>query len=110
MLATSDDASVIRVQSLCDFARRGAAEEHVRDRDVFSVQPGRRKSLAVARRSTTENSTFRHVAPAHLVGEGKLGTAVLIYGNLPPAGLRLRPWFADRGLARLVEESLAEKR
>jgi type IV secretion system protein VirD4 len=64
----------------------------------------------VGRRSTTESSTFRHLAPAHLVREAKPGTAVLIYGNLPPARLRLRPWFADRKLTHLVEKSLADTR
>jgi type IV secretion system protein VirD4 len=55
------------------------------------------------RRSTTESTTFRHLAPAHLVREGKPGSAVLVYGNLPPARLRLRPWFSDRRLTGLVE-------
>jgi hypothetical protein len=27
---------------------------------------------------------------------------VLIYDNLPPATLRLRPWYADRHLKQLV--------
>jgi len=36
------------------------------------------------------------------------GAAVLIYGNLPPARLRLRPWFADRHLTHLVDAALAE--
>jgi type IV secretion system protein VirD4 len=49
------------------------------------------------RRSTTESSAFRALAPAHLVREGKPGTALLVYGNLPPARLRLRPWFSDPG-------------
>jgi type IV secretion system protein VirD4 len=54
------------------------------------------------RRSTTESSAFRTLAPAHLVREGKPGTALLVYGNLPPARLRLRPWFSDRTLRRQV--------
>ena len=55
------------------------------------------------RRSTTESSTFRTLAPAHLVREAQPGSAVLVYGNLPPARLQLRPWFSDRRLTRLVE-------
>ena len=55
------------------------------------------------RRSTTESSTFRTLAPAHLVREGQPGSAVLVYGNLPPTRLQLRPWFSDRRLTRLVE-------
>jgi type IV secretion system protein VirD4 len=45
------------------------------------------------RRSTSESTTFRHLAPAHIVREAKPGTA----------HLRLRPWFADRCLRRLVD-------
>jgi type IV secretion system protein VirD4 len=55
------------------------------------------------RRSTTESSTFRTLAPAHLVREGKTGSAILVYRNLPPARLQLRPWFSNRRLTRLVE-------
>jgi hypothetical protein len=29
---------------------------------------------------------------------------VLIYGSLPPAQVRLRPWFADRHLRALVNQ------
>jgi hypothetical protein len=42
------------------------------------------------------------------VREVSPGTAVLIYGNLPPARLRLRPRFADRHLTHLVDAALAE--
>ena len=35
--------------------------------------------------------------------EGKPGTALLVYGNLPPARLRLRPWFSDRTLRQQVK-------
>jgi type IV secretion system protein VirD4 len=55
------------------------------------------------RRSTTESTSFRTLAPAHLVREGRPGGAVLVYGNLPPARLQLRPLYSDRRLTRLVE-------
>ena len=52
--------------------------------------------------STTESSGFRALAPANVLREGRPGRAVLVYGHLPPAGLELRPWFADRSLRRLA--------
>jgi type IV secretion system protein VirD4 len=54
------------------------------------------------RHSTTESSTWRALAPANVLREGKAGTAVLIYDTLPPATLTLRPWYADRQLKRLA--------
>lgn len=52
-------------------------------------------------RSTTEGQSWRPIAPANLVRESRAGTGVLIYGNLPPARVRLRPWYLDRRLRRL---------
>ena len=40
-----------------------------------------------------------------LLREGRPGSAVLIYDNLPPAALQLRPWYADRHLKRLATTS-----
>ena len=54
------------------------------------------------RHSTTQSSTWRALAPANVLREGQPGSAVLIYDNLPPAALRLRPWYADRNLKRLA--------
>jgi len=39
------------------------------------------------------------------VRERDPGTALLVYGHLPPAKIRLRPWFEDKGLMRLRDES-----
>jgi type IV secretion system protein VirD4 len=54
------------------------------------------------RHATTESSTWRALAPANVLREGHPGTAVLIYDNLPPAALQLRPWYADRHLKQLA--------
>jgi type IV secretion system protein VirD4 len=54
------------------------------------------------RHSTTRSSTWRALAPANVLREGRPGTAVLIYDNLPPAMLQLRPWYADAKLKRLA--------
>jgi type IV secretion system protein VirD4 len=52
--------------------------------------------------SQTVGTTYRSIAPSHVVRESDPGTAVLVYGNLPPARLRLRQWFADRRLSGLA--------
>lgn len=52
--------------------------------------------------STTESTTYRSLAPAHVLRQAPAGTGVLVYGNLPPARLELRPWFRDRRLRALV--------
>jgi type IV secretion system protein VirD4 len=54
------------------------------------------------RHATTESSTWRALAPANVLREGRAGTAVLIYDNLPPATLQLRPWYTDRHLKQLA--------
>ena len=40
--------------------------------------------------------------PLEALRQLKPGEAVLLYGHLPPARVRLRPWFADRRLRKLV--------
>lgn len=51
-------------------------------------------------RSTTESTALRGVAPAHVLRGVRPGEGVLVYGHLPPARLKLRPWFQERGLQR----------
>lgn len=55
---------------------------------------------ADGRRSTTRSVSSRRLAPADALRRIRPGEGVLVYGHLPPARLRLRPWFADRHLAR----------
>jgi type IV secretion system protein VirD4 len=52
--------------------------------------------------SQTVGATYRSIAPSHVVREADPDSAVLIYGNLPPAKLRLRRWYADHRLSALV--------
>lgn len=54
------------------------------------------------RASTTQSTTYRSLAPAHVLRQATPGSAVLIYGSLPPAQISLRPWFADRRLRALA--------
>jgi type IV secretion system protein VirD4 len=54
------------------------------------------------RRSTTTTTTSRRLAPADSLRRIRPGHGVLVYGYLPPAQLRLRPWGNDRELSRRV--------
>jgi type IV secretion system protein VirD4 len=53
--------------------------------------------------SATEASAYRALAPANVVRGARPGSALLVYGHLPPARLSLRPWFAEPDLRDLVE-------
>jgi type IV secretion system protein VirD4 len=55
-----------------------------------------------SRRSVTDASSHRPLMPPHDMREAQAGTALLIYGTLPPARIALRPWYDDRRLRRLV--------
>ena len=55
------------------------------------------------RNSQTEGDTYRDLAPANLVRERDPGTGLLLYGHLPPAKIRLRPWYEERELRALRE-------
>jgi type IV secretion system protein VirD4 len=57
------------------------------------------------RRSDTAGETYRDLVPANVIRERDPGTALLIYGHLPPAKICLRPWFEDSGLKRLRDAS-----
>ena len=57
-----------------------------------------------SRDSTTESTHYRPLAPASLTRQTPPGTALLAYGHLPPARIRLRPWYRERSLQRLVEQ------
>ncbi|MGN6258332.1 MAG: type IV secretory system conjugative DNA transfer family protein [Solirubrobacterales bacterium] len=47
------------------------------------------------RRSQTEGDTYRDLAPANVIRERRPGSGLLVYGHLPPAKIRLRPWYED---------------
>jgi type IV secretion system protein VirD4 len=68
-----------------DYINRVLGDTRVRHESSTSGDPGRR--------STTVSSGFRPLAPGHVVREAKPGSALLLYGNLPPAWIRFRPWY-----------------
>lgn len=82
-----------------DYAARVLGDEEIRQLSSTAGQEGRA--------STTESTTYRSLAPAHVLRQAPPGSAVLIYGSLPPARLQLRPWFADRKLTRLARPTPA---
>ncbi|MGE4428374.1 MAG: type IV secretory system conjugative DNA transfer family protein, partial [Solirubrobacteraceae bacterium] len=51
----------------------------------------------------THATTFRPLVDGPTARQNDRTNAILVYGTLPPARLRLRPWFQDRRLRRLVE-------
>jgi type IV secretion system protein VirD4 len=57
---------------------------------------------AEGRRSRTESTSYRMLAPANVLREMQPGSGVLVYGHLPPARISLRPWFRDRRLRRIA--------
>lgn len=58
---------------------------------------------AYGQRSRTESSTWRALAPANVLRESEPGTGLLVYRNLSPARLELRPWFEEPALCEQVE-------
>jgi type IV secretion system protein VirD4 len=58
-------------------------------------------------RSSTESTTYRRLAPVDALRRVVPGEGVLVYGHLPPAQLRLRPWYEDSGLRRRAETAPA---
>ena len=83
-----------------DYAARVLGDEEITQISSTAGQEGRA--------STTQSTTYRSLAPAHVLRQATPGTAVLIYGSLPPAQIRLRPWFADRRLRALVQSERQE--
>ena len=55
------------------------------------------------RRSVSEHKAYRRAAPADVVRRLPEDEAVLIYGSLLPAHIRLRPWFLDRSLRAIAK-------
>jgi len=81
--------------STLDLVSGLAGEQAVREHTyTYDQRDGRRtRSSAIA---------FRRLAPADELRRVPPGEGVLVYGHLPPVRLRLRPWFADRGLRSLA--------
>jgi type IV secretory pathway TraG/TraD family ATPase VirD4 len=70
-----------------------AGEEEARDTTRTVGTDGGTRTIGVRRRSLVAPEALRQL-PA--------GRALLLYGRLPPAEVRLRMWFEDRRLRRLA--------
>jgi type IV secretion system protein VirD4 len=58
--------------------------------------------------STTHATELRPLAPPHRLRQAKFGTALLVYGQLPPVWTKQQLFFDDRKLRKLVpQEALA---
>ena len=77
-----------------DYVTRVLGEEEVAQTSLTQSGEGRR--------STTSSLARRSLAPANVLRELKQGRGLLLYGNIPPARLALRPFFSDRRLRRLA--------
>jgi type IV secretion system protein VirD4 len=56
------------------------------------------------RSTTTEGETYRDLIPPGLLRNADPGSGILVYGHLPPARIRLRPWFHEASLRRMRGE------
>jgi type IV secretion system protein VirD4 len=56
--------------------------------------------------STTHATELRPLAPPHHLRQAKFGTALLVYGQLPPVWTEQRLLFEDRDLRRLIPAEL----
>ena len=79
-----------------DYLRQTLGEEEIAR--FATHRPG-----ALRPGSRTISSDFRSLAPAHRVRQTDSDTALLIYGRLAPAWLRLRLWYSHPGLCALAE-------
>ena len=59
---------------------------------------------AAGRRSRTETQRETPLATLDELRLQKQGTGILIYGNVPGVELKLRPWFKNRAMSRLVRQ------
>jgi type IV secretion system protein VirD4 len=77
-------------QRTLEYVARVLGETEVQQRSSTSAELGRH--------STTVSSAYRALAPANAIRETKRGSAMLLYGSLPPGWITFRPWFEDRAL------------
>ena len=62
------------------------------------------RSHSVQGTSRSHSTRYRPLAAMHQLRQLKQGTALLLYGNLPPTQLTLRPFYKDPKLRRLAHK------
>jgi type IV secretion system protein VirD4 len=83
-------------QATLDYLRHTLGEEEIAR--LSTHRPG-----ALRPGSHTISSDFRPLAPAHRVRQSDPDVALLVYGRLAPAWLRLRLWYSTPTLRALVD-------
>jgi type IV secretion system protein VirD4 len=78
------------------------------DEEIARVSTHRQNTLTPG--SRTVSSDFRALATPNRVRQQHVDTALLIYGRLAPAWLRLRPWYKDARLSALAAGQPAPSR
>ena len=86
--------SGISCPTTLQYVARMLGDEEIRQTSTSTGHDGRR--------SSTDAPNWRALAPANVLRESRSGTAVLVYGNRPPAWTKLRPWYRERSLRRLA--------
>jgi type IV secretion system protein VirD4 len=66
-----------------------------------------RQRLEIDLGSRTYSHGFERLATPNRIREANVGTALLVYGNLPPAWVTPRSWHRDRRLKELVNGAQA---
>ena len=61
-----------------------------------------RQRLELDLGSRTYSKDFKRLAAPDRVRQAERDTALLVYGNIAPAWISLRPWYRDRGLRAQV--------
>jgi type IV secretion system protein VirD4 len=84
-----------------DYVARLLGDTEVRQRSSTSAELGRH--------STTVSTTYRALAPANALREAKSGTAMLLYGSLPPAWIAFRPWYRERAAGSVHRQAAPTK-
>jgi type IV secretory pathway TraG/TraD family ATPase VirD4 len=84
-----------------EYASRLVGDEEVTQPSVTRDPTGRR--------STTSTTAPRRLLPPEELRCLPRGQAVLVYGTLPPARLRLRPWWADAKADRKTDPTAAAR-
>jgi len=74
--------------STLEYASRLIGDGDASDQTVTTDRAGARSTTQTIReKRLAPDSELRRIAP---------GQGVLVYGHLPPARIRLRPWYAER--------------
>jgi type IV secretion system protein VirD4 len=93
--------SGIADRATLDYLKTTLGEQEITRRSI-----NRHSALVPGTRTTSKD--FRALATPDRVRQTDQDKALLIYGRLPPAWLKLRPWYQDRRLKSLVTAGVTQ--